>query len=154
MFDLLLAPASPVAARSRVAPASLPVAGATQNWGVEIQTLGSKGDPMQYDGLQQWWRAHVRRLRWWMNALMYFSMFMAVIALPRDFFCTPVARDDQVWFGIMLHGWAAKLGELAHWAVYAAAAYGFWRMRSWMWPGAALYAGQVTFSMFIWFAVH
>jgi short-subunit dehydrogenase len=109
---------------------------------------------MQYDGLQQWWRAHMRRRPWWMNALMYFSMFMAVIALPRDFFCTPVARDDQVWFGIMLHGWAAKLGELAHWAVYAAAAYGFWRMRSWMWPGAALYAGQVTFSMFIWFAVH
>jgi short-subunit dehydrogenase len=89
-----------------------------------------------------------------MNALMYFSMFMALIALPRDFFFTPVARDDQVWFGIVFHGWAAKIGELAHWAVYAAGAYGFWRMRTWMWPGAALYAGQVTFSMFIWFAVH
>jgi short-subunit dehydrogenase len=89
-----------------------------------------------------------------MNGLMYFCIFMAAVALPLDLFHTPVAHDDQVWFGIVWHGWAAKLGELAHWAVYAAGAYGFWRMRTWMWPWAAVYAGQVAFSMFVWFAVH
>jgi hypothetical protein len=85
---------------------------------------------------------------------MYFCAFMAAVALPLDFFGTPVARDEQVWFGIVWHGWAAKIGELAHWAVYAAGAFGFWRLRTWMWPWASLYAGQVAFSMFIWFAVH
>ena len=109
---------------------------------------------MRYDGLQQWWRAHMRRRPWWMNLLMYFCMFMACVSIPLDFFCTPVARDEQVWFGIVWHGWAAKIGELAHWAVYAAGAYGFWHLRTWMWPWASVYAGQVAFSMFIWFAFH
>jgi short-subunit dehydrogenase len=106
---------------------------------------------MQFQGLDHWWRAHMRRRPWWMNALMYFCIFMAAISVPWDFFFTPMARDDQVWFGIVWHGWAAKLGELAHWAVYAAGAYGFWHMRTWMWPWAAVYAGQVAFSMVIWF---
>ncbi len=85
---------------------------------------------------------------------MFFCFYMAVVALPLDLFGTPVARDEQVWFGIVWHGWLAKAGELAHWAVYAAAAYGFWHLRTWMWPWASVYAGQVAFSMFIWFAVH
>src|SRR5262245_66474163 len=109
---------------------------------------------MRYHGLQHWWRARMQRRPWWMNGLMFFCLFMALVALPLDLFGTPVARDDQVWFGIVFHRWPAKLGELAHWAVYAAGAYGFWHMRSWMWPWAAVYAGQVTFSMVIWFAVH
>jgi short-subunit dehydrogenase len=28
--------------------------------------------------------------------------------------------------------------------------YGFWRMRAWMWPWAALYCASVTFGMFVW----
>jgi len=108
---------------------------------------------MRFRGLEHWWRAHLQRRPAWMNALMFFCVFMAAIQLPVDFFHTPVAHDDQVWFGIVLHGWAAKLGEIAHWLVYAAGAYGFWHMRTWMWPWAAAYAGQVAFSMFIWFAV-
>jgi len=109
---------------------------------------------MSYRGFEHWWRAHMRRRPWWMNGLMYFCFIMAAIALPLDFFRTPVAHDDQVWFGIVWHGVWAKAGELAHWAVYAAGAYGFWRLRTWMWPWAAVYAGQVAFSMFVWFAVH
>jgi len=89
-----------------------------------------------------------------MNVLMFFCMYMAIVSVPLDFFCTPLARDEEVWFGIVWHGWWAKLGELAHWGVFAAGAYGFWHMRTWLWPWAALYAGQVTFSMFIWFAFH
>jgi short-subunit dehydrogenase len=58
--------------------------------------------------------------------------------------------DEEVWFGIRFHGWAAKFLEPFHWAVYAAGAYGFRRMRPWMWPWAAVYAGQVAFSMLIW----
>ena len=106
---------------------------------------------MQYNGLLLWWRAQMRRRPWWMNLLMFFCIYMAFLHVPVDLFCTPVARDEQVWFGIVWRGWAAKLGELAHWAVFAAGAYGFWHVRTWMWPWAAVYAGQVTFSMVIWF---
>lgn len=109
---------------------------------------------MQYRGLEHWWRAHVRRRPWWMNGLMVFCFYMAAVAIPIDFLHTPLARDEQVWFGIVWHGWLAKIGELAHWFVYAAGAYGFWRMRTWMWPWAAAYAAQVAFSMFVWFAAY
>ena len=109
---------------------------------------------MRYRGIEDWWRARMHRRPWWMNALMLFCVFMAAIAIPLDFFCTPLARDQQVWFGIVFRGWFAKFGEIAHWLVYAAGAYGFWHLRTWMWPWAAAYAGQVAFSMFIWFAVH
>ena len=45
-------------------------------------------------------------------------------------FMKPVAVDEEVWFGIRFHGWAAKLLELPHWAVYAAGLVGFWRLRA------------------------
>jgi hypothetical protein len=31
-----------------------------------------------------------------------------------DFFVKPVAHDAEVWFGIVLSGWAAKLTEPLH----------------------------------------
>jgi short-subunit dehydrogenase len=109
---------------------------------------------MRYRGLEHWQRAQLIRRPWWMNGLMFFCFYMAVVAIPLNLFGTPVARAQQVWFGILWHGWAAKIGALAHWAVYAAGALGFLRMRTWMWPWAALYAGQVAFSMFIWFLAY
>ena len=63
---------------------------------------------MQYNGFQHWWRARTRRRPWWMNALMYFCFYMAIIHIPFDFFFTPVARDEQVWFGIV---WRRLGGE-------------------------------------------
>jgi hypothetical protein len=62
----------------------------------------------------------------------------------------PVAVDEEVWFGVMFHGWAAKAAEPFHWAVYAAGAYGFRTMKSWMWPWAAVYVGQVAVGMLVW----
>ncbi len=109
---------------------------------------------MHYRGPAHWWRARLQRRPWWMNVLMFICIYLAVIAIPLDFLCTPLARDHQVWFGIVWRGVFAKLGELAHLAVYAAGAYGFWRLRTWMWPWAALYAAQVTFSMVVWFLAY
>jgi short-subunit dehydrogenase len=86
----------------------------------------------------------------WMSALMVFSAYMAIIYVPWDFFIKPVAVDEEVWFGILFHGWAAKLLEPAHWAVYAAGAYGFRCMKSWMWPWASLYVWHLAFGMLIW----
>ncbi len=86
----------------------------------------------------------------WMNAIMVFCAFMTFVYVPWDLFWKPVALDQEVWFGVMFTGWSAKLVTPLHWAVYAAGAVGFRRMRPWMWPWAPLYVAQVAFGMFLW----
>jgi len=86
----------------------------------------------------------------WMNVLMVFCGAMAFVYLPWDLFVKPVAVDEEVWFGVLFHGWAAKLAEPFHWAVYAAGAYGFRHMKSWMWPWAAVYVAQIAVGMLVW----
>lgn len=86
----------------------------------------------------------------WMNALMVFAAFQVFVYSPYDLLLKPLAVDKDVWFGIVLGGWAAKVGGIVHLAVYAAGLYGFWKMRPWMHPWAALYVGQLAFSMFVW----
>jgi short-subunit dehydrogenase len=100
--------------------------------------------------MREWLRTVFDGRPWWMNAVMVFSAYMAFVYLPWDLFVKPVAVDEEVWFGIRFHGWAAKFLEPFHWAVYAAGAYGFRRMKPWMWPWASVYAGQVAFGMLIW----
>jgi hypothetical protein len=89
-----------------------------------------------------------------MNALMIFCAFMATVYVPVDFLWKPVARDEEAWLGFLLRGWAAKATEPLHWLVYAAGAYGFWRMRPWMWPWAAAYSAQLTIGMLVWNIVY
>ncbi|MEM7409583.1 MAG: SDR family NAD(P)-dependent oxidoreductase [Myxococcota bacterium] len=86
----------------------------------------------------------------WMNVLMVFCAYMTFVYVPWDFFVKPAAVDEEVWFGVMFTGWAAKLTTLAHWAIYAAGFYGFLRMRAWMFPWAAVYAGSVAIGMLVW----
>ena len=104
--------------------------------------------------MSSWLREVLNRRPPWMNALLVFCAFMAGIYMPWDLFLKPVAHDQEVWFGATFTGWEAKIAALPHWAIYTAGAYGFWRMRSWMWPWAALYAAEVAFSMFVWSVVH
>ena len=80
-------------------------------------------------------------------------MYMTFIYMPFDLFWKPVALDEEVWFGITLHGWSAKLTEPLHWLIYAAGAYGFWKMNPWMWPWAAVYVAQVSVGMLVWSVV-
>ena len=84
-----------------------------------------------------------------MTLIFYFCVFMTVVYMPFDLFVRPVAEDQEVWFGFVLTGWWAKATAPVHWLIYGAGAYGFWRMRSWMWPWAAVYAAQVTIAMFV-----
>ena len=81
---------------------------------------------------------------------MVFCAYMAFVYVPWDFLWKPVSRDEEVWLGIMFTGWGAKLTEPLHWAIYAAGFYGFYRMRSWMWPWAAAYVGSVALGMLVW----
>jgi len=86
----------------------------------------------------------------WMNVLMVFCGYMAFVYVPWDIFVKPAAVDEEVWFGIRFYGGTAKFLAFFHWAIYAAGAYGFRSRKSWMWPWAAVYAGQVAFSMLVW----
>lgn len=87
---------------------------------------------------------------WWMNFLFYFCLYMTFIYMPFDMFFKPVAEDEEIWFGFTLYGWWAKATEPLHWLIYGAGAYGFWKMRRWMWPWAAVYAAQVVIAMVVW----
>jgi len=100
--------------------------------------------------IRAWWRAQRARRPGWMNAVMLFCAFMAFVYVPWDLLVKPVALDEEVWLGVRLHGWAAKATAPLHGAIYAALAYGFWRMRPWMWPWAAVYAGVIAVSMLVW----
>jgi short-subunit dehydrogenase len=100
--------------------------------------------------MQNWLRSVFAGRPGWMNALMVFSAYMAFVYMPWDLFVKPVAVDEEVWFGVTFYGWAAKVTGLGHWFVYAAGAYGLRHMKAWMWPWAAVYVGQVAFSMLVW----
>ena len=104
--------------------------------------------------MRGWLEDVLARRPGWMNVLLGFCAYMTFVYMPFDFFWKPVARDQEVWFGVVLTGLAAKATEPLHWALYAAGAYGFWHMRAWMWPWAALYAGQVAIAMALWPILH
>ena len=97
-----------------------------------------------------WLREQWNRRPWWMSVLMLFCIYMTLIYVPWDLFAKPVAADEEVWFGVRFHGTHAKLLEIPHWLVYAFGSVGFWHMRRWMWPWAAVYAAQVAISFAVW----
>ena len=90
----------------------------------------------------------------WMNALMIFCTYMAFVYMPWDLFVKPAAVDVEVWFGVKFTGGWAKLLEIPHWAIYIAGAYGFSRMRPWMWPWASIYVAQIALGMLAWNALY
>jgi hypothetical protein len=94
-------------------------------------------------------RAELAKRSWWMNAIFAFCVFMTFVYMPYDVFVKGVEGNDEIWFGFVLTGWTAKLTEPLHWAIYAAGAWGFWKMSSWMWPWAAVYSAQVTLAMLL-----
>lgn len=100
--------------------------------------------------MKTWWRERLALRPWWMNALMLFSAYLGFVHLPLELVLKPVARDAEAWFGLLLYGWAAKATTPLHIAIYAAGAYGFWRMRRWMWPWAALWTAQLAIGMLVW----
>lgn len=100
--------------------------------------------------MRDWLREVFGRRPGWMNALMLFCAYMAFVYVPWDFLAKPLAHDEEVWFGVRLTGWWAKATEPLHGLIYGLGAYGFWHMRSWMWPWAAVYAAQVAIAMAVW----
>ncbi len=97
--------------------------------------------------------ANLKTRPWWMNGMMLFCAYMTFIYLPWDIFIKPLSEDQEVWFGFLFTGWAAKIGALLHWIVYGGGLVGFWKMKHWMHPWAALYVVQIALGMLIWSAM-
>jgi len=62
----------------------------------------------------------------------------------------PHVRDTEVWLGFELHGALAQLTAPLHWLIFAAGAYGYARLRPWIWPAAPLYVFYVALSHLVW----
>lgn len=54
--------------------------------------------------MAQWWRERFAERPWWMNLLMAFCGYMALIHMPVDFFLRSPARAEEVWLGIVFRG--------------------------------------------------
>lgn len=87
---------------------------------------------------------------WWLNLVLLFSLYMTIVYSPFDVLLKPLAEDEDVWFGYMFTGVAAKVGGVVHWLVYAALTWGLWKMAPWTWLLGSLYATQVAIAMFVW----
>lgn len=94
-------------------------------------------------------QAEFAKRPWWMNGIWLFCLYMTFVYMPWDIFFKPPERWEEVWFGFTIRGWAAKATEPIHWAIYAAGAFGFWKMKRWLWPWAALYSAQIAIAMLI-----
>jgi len=86
----------------------------------------------------------------WVNVLLAFTAFMTFVYTPWDLFLKPVARDQEVWLGIVLTGWWAKATEPLHGAIYAAFTWGFWKMRPWMRFWGTVWIVQIAVGMVVW----
>lgn len=95
------------------------------------------------------WRTVPGRRPWWMNVPFAFCL-MSYVYVPFDLCWNDVARDEDVWFGFLLRGWAAKLTDRSIVRSSRAAAYGFWKMRPWMWPWAAVCTAQISIGTKVW----
>ena len=78
-----------------------------------------------------------------------FCAATVVFTASRDL-ALPHVRDVEVWAGFELRGAWALATAPVHWAVFAAGAWGFWRLRPWIWPWASVYACYVAASHLVW----
>jgi hypothetical protein len=85
----------------------------------------------------------------WATALSVFCSLSVVFLISRDLF-VPDVRDTEVWFGLELHGWPARLTAPLHWTIYGVGAWGYWKMRPWVWPWASFYALYIAISHLVW----
>jgi hypothetical protein len=86
---------------------------------------------------------------WWMTVLAVVCLLALAVNVTRDLFF-PETRDVEVWLGFEVTGWGAWLTAPAHWAIFGAGAWGFWKCRPWIRPGAAAYLFYVGVSHLVW----
>lgn len=86
---------------------------------------------------------------WWATLLAGFCAVTVVFLVVRDLF-VPEVRDTEVWLGLEVHGALAWATAPLHWLLFAAAAWGYWTLRPWVWPWASLYVFYVAASHLVW----
>jgi hypothetical protein len=94
-------------------------------------------------------RASDTRRPAWATALAAFCAGTVVFLAARDLL-VPEVRDVEVWLGFELRGGLAWATAPLHWGVFALGAWGFWRLRPWIWPWASVYAFQIAVGHLVW----
>lgn len=85
----------------------------------------------------------------WATAGALFCAGTLLFLVARDLGLAHV-REVEVWAGFEVHGLWARLTAPLHWAIFAIGAWGFWRLRPWIWPWASVYAFYVAGSHLVW----
>lgn len=85
----------------------------------------------------------------WVTAMALLCVAIVVFLVYRDLL-VPGPRDVEVWFGLEVHGRAARLSAPLHWAIFLVGAFGFWFQKPWIVPAAAGYAFYIAFSHLVW----
>src|SRR5437879_2243333 len=66
---------------------SAPTAKASQEVNASVECRGGS--------MSHWLRERLAERPWWMNVLMVFCAYMALVHIPLDFFVKPLARDGE-----------------------------------------------------------
>ena len=90
------------------------------------------------------------RRPWWVYPILIFCVINVVGYIPYDLFLKPVEEDQQVWFGFMLTGWAAKATTPIHWLIYGLGTWGLWEMKRWVHPWLAIYVAYIGLNYLLW----
>ena len=85
----------------------------------------------------------------WATLLSAFCVISVLFLVYRDLF-VPHVRDTEVWLGFELHGGPARVTAPVHWSIFGIGAWGYWKMRPWVWPWASVYALYVAVSHLVW----
>ena len=85
----------------------------------------------------------------WATPLALFCAATVLFLAYRDLFL-PHVRDTEVWLGFEIRGGLALATAPLHWAIFALGAWGFWKLRPWIWPWASVYAFHIAVSHLIW----
>lgn len=85
----------------------------------------------------------------WATALAGLCAATVVFLVTRDI-VVPEVRAVEIWLGFELRGWLALATAPIHYAIFGAAAWGYWHCRAWIWPWAAVYAFYIAVSHLIW----
>ena len=84
-----------------------------------------------------------------MTVLAAFCVATALFLAYRDLFVPEVA-DVEVWFGVEVHGAAARWSAPIHWSIFAVGAWGFWRGFRATLAWASAYAFYIALGHLVW----
>lgn len=96
--------------------------------------------------MTDWLVAQIRWRPWWANGAVLVCLYLSALHFPAAAFDAAPGPETR-WLGMVLPEAVRSLGTVLHAVLCGVGVYGFWRMKSWMWPWASAYAAQGALSV-------